>query len=809
MRKQLFTLFAALASSFAFAQSIPNGGFENWNTTQYESPMYFMCANDEGDRPPGNPPYTVTKTTDAYHGSYAIKLTSTVYNGDSLQAWFANGNPGNSPAEGGIPYSQMPTGIRFYYKSSLAAGDSAICIIIFKKNGSNIATYPFTIGSNQANYTLFSGSFSPALAQSPDTVIFGCASSNLMAHGPYPGSTITVDSISFTGVSSQPANFNGSLEQWQTKSRSICLGWHGHAIQTTDVYSGNYALQLVTDPPSFGSDPEVGNVTTGITAQNTTLGGYPYSNQVDTLVFYYKYLPANYPVSTDSAEVQACFKLNGSYLSCYSRRLGYAGAYTKVEIPINLGQAPDTLVLWANSSLWPASSSSIGSDFKLDQLYLTSQKVPISDFGLPPSGTGCVGRPIFLIDKSANGPTAWQWFMTGASPSNSTSQNPSITYTNTGTYTISLQASNSFGSGAFVSKTITIYNNPVVSVTSATVCPGGIATLTASGANTYTWSTNATGPTATVSPTATTGYTVVGTSTVGCTDTVGTSVFVPSAVTPAICMVTVDSLTDNNIIYWDKTAYTNVDSFVVYREVSTNTYTRIGAVSAAALSQLKDTMRLIGPANGDPQIGSYRYKLQIRDTCGSYSALSGYHNTVKITDQQNGNFQWNTYDVEGQTTPVANFILERDNANNGVWTTVGTVSGTQTSLFDPQYGTYQTIANWRVQATGFNCTPTSRYGNQSGTQAAVVKSKSNITNNRTTSVVTNNGIFAVYPNPSSGNITLNSDKEIGSVVIYNTLGTVVFSEKINSTNYTVNLSGQPAGIYMLMMQGKVVKLVRE
>lgn len=807
MKKQLFTFVAALTGSFVFAQSIPNGGFENWNTSSYESPMYFQCANDEGDRPPGNPPYTVTKTTDAYHGSYAIKLTSTVYNSDSLQAWFANGNPGGTPAEGGIPYSQMPTGLRFYYKTSLVAGDSAIGIVIFKKNGANLAQYFFKIGANQSNYTLFSNTFTPALTQTPDTVIFACASSNLFAHGPYPGSSLTVDSINFTGVSSQPTNFNGSLEQWQSKTRYVCLGWHGKAAQTTDKFSGNYAMQLTTNAPSFGSDPEVGHISDGIPAPGTTLGGYPYSNMVDTLVFYYKYLPANYPLSTDSAEVSACLKLNGSYIGCWGKKLGYAATYTKVEIPISLMQAPDTLLLMANSSLWPASNSSIGSDLKLDQLYLKSQTTPISDFNMPP--TGCLGVAIPLVDNSANGPINWQWFMTGASPSNSTSQNPVITYSNTGTYTVSLQASNSFGSGAFVSKVITINNNPVVTSTSATVCAGNTATLTASGASTYTWSTGATGSTLTVSPTVSTTYSVTGTSTVGCSHTNTGAVFVPTPVTPAICMVTVDSLTDNNIVYWDKTLYSNVDSFVVYREVSTGIYSQIGAVPTSATSMFKDTLRSIGPANGDPQIGSYRYKLQIRDTCGQYSALSPYHNTVKITDQQNGNFQWNTYDVEGQATPVANFILERDNANTGVWTTVGTVSGTQTSLFDGSYGLYQTIANWRVQATGFNCTPTLRLGNGNTVQGAVVKSKSNITNNRTTSVVSHNGIFSVYPNPSSGSVTLSSDKEIGNVVVYNALGSVVFSEKIATGQYTIDLSAHPAGIYMLIMQGKVVKLVRE
>jgi hypothetical protein len=411
--------------------------------------------------------------------------------------------------------------------------------------------------------------------------------------------------------------------------------------------------------------------------------------------------------------------------------------------------------------------------------------------------SGCKGVPIQLMDSSYNMPTAWQWFMTGATPSNSSQQNPVITYNTPGTFTVSLQASDSFGVSSFTSKTITIYNNPVVSVTSASVCAGTTATLTASGASTYTWNTGDVGATFTVSLGSTTNFTVTGTSSVGCSNSAGTSVFIPTPATPALCMVTVDSFSTNNIIYWDKTPYDNVDTFVVYREVATNTYKRIGAVSKDSLSMFIDTSRNVGPANGDPNIGSYRYKLQIRDTCGNYGPMSPYHNTVKITDQHNGTFIWNTYDVEGQVnTPVANFILERDNNNNGIWTTVGTVSGTQTSLFDNQYGTYQSVANWRVQATGFNCTPTMRYGNNS-TQATIVKSKSNISNNRTTKVNLVNTGFGIYPNPSSGIFTLSLSTSQATVNVFDIAGNKVASFQLHNSTSQIDLRNLNNGSYFV------------
>ena len=79
---------------------------------------------------------------------------------------------------------------------------------------------------------------------------------------------------------------------------------------------------------------------------------------------------------------------------------------------------------------------------------------PVANFTVPVSV--CKNQPITLNDNSTNTPTAWSWSLTGASPATSTLQNPAVTYTNTGTYTISLVSSNASGASAVVSKTIAI-----------------------------------------------------------------------------------------------------------------------------------------------------------------------------------------------------------------------------------------------------------------------------------------------------------------------------------------------------------------
>jgi PKD repeat protein len=72
-----------------------------------------------------------------------------------------------------------------------------------------------------------------------------------------------------------------------------------------------------------------------------------------------------------------------------------------------------------------------------------------------------VGKAISFTDTSINLPTSWNWTFEGGTPNNSTEQNPVVTYTETGTYDVTLTATNSAGSDTFTQPDyITIENAP-------------------------------------------------------------------------------------------------------------------------------------------------------------------------------------------------------------------------------------------------------------------------------------------------------------------------------------------------------------
>ncbi|MGZ3863495.1 MAG: T9SS type A sorting domain-containing protein [Bacteroidia bacterium] len=272
-------------------------------------------------------------------------------------------------------------------------------------------------------------------------------------------------------------------------------------------------------------------------------------------------------------------------------------------------------------------------------------------------------------------------------------------------------------------------------------------------------------------------------------------------ITPDICLVSADTMwggKEYNVVYWDKTPYTSVSKFVVLREVTSGVYKPIGNVPYSALSMFIDTTRSVGPANGDPLVGTYRYKIQLMDTAGTFSYMSPYHNTIYFQNNS-GTFNWNLYTVENMTlTPVTQFDLVRDDNATGAWHVLSSIAGTQTSQTDPNYATYAATADWRVEAQGFNCTPTFRLGHNNN-QAAIIKSKSNISNNRGIGINNVNAASAlnVYPNPAKNNFTIetsSTDKQ--NVQVFDVTGKVVLSQNINGTT-NIDASSLNEGVYYI------------
>ena len=139
-----------------------------------------------------------------------------------------------------------------------------------------------------------------------------------------------------------------------------------------------------------------------------------------------------------------------------------------------------------------------------------------SSTGATNNGPVCAGTGVTLYDNSTYA-TGWLW--QGTDGSSSTLQSPAMTPTATATY--SLTMTGACGSSPIYTTTVTVNPSPIVRAGggATAIYAGGSATLTASGATSYSWLpgtglSTTTGASVTASPTVTTTYTVTGTT--GC-----------------------------------------------------------------------------------------------------------------------------------------------------------------------------------------------------------------------------------------------------------------------------------------------------
>ena len=388
MKKELlFLCLTIFLQSLVGKTAIPNSSFENWVITPSERPQGYEHTSNM-QQYYDDAPFNMFKTTDAYHGQYALKLTTL---GKSM-AYILNTNPeSGNPATwtNGVAFDQIPTGIRLYYKYNIPDVDSALLIVVFRKNKQTIAAKFVRFGGVKTEYTLFDHNFETPLTETPDSLIFGVVSSDFRDEDAIAdGATLYIDSISFKGIAQQPALLNLSFEQWEQFNMPMSLeGWPGAKgnpgiRQSTDAKTGSYALKLVSFMgKEYADDDDVGvdrvwpgYISTGWWGDdcNCQVGGLPYTQAVDTITFWYKYMP----MLDDEAELWLNFRKNGHSISHRAHRLPATENYTYVSYAFDIGQAPDSVVVQFQSSLWSNTATGYaGSTLIVDDVYFKSDLV--------------------------------------------------------------------------------------------------------------------------------------------------------------------------------------------------------------------------------------------------------------------------------------------------------------------------------------------------------------------------------------------------------------------------------------------------
>ena len=319
---------------------------------------------------------------------------------------------------------------------------------------------------------------------------------------------------------------------------------------------------------------------------------------------------------------------------------------------------------------------------------------------------------------------------------------------------------------------------------------------TLSGTFSYEWSPsesldydNIENPTAT--PGVTTSYKLVLRDERFCSDSTIAEVFVQSSPVINICMVSVDTSENENLIVWEKPETQAIESFNIYKEGLSDDYQLIGNRLYSELSEFIDT-------SSAPNVHADKYKITVVDTCGNESELSPFHQTMNLSQAQGAQDDelvliWNKYiDESGEFTPSSYKVYRGVDRND--MTLEATLSGTLSS-YNYNVESVEEGEHFIVVVDMPTCTPTKASG------GPYYQSTSNIEDEGLFNTLVgrvNTIDFNIYPNPVNKTAIISSNQTIKTIKIYSMTGELIKQyTNVNCQQFQFDRSGIAAGAYFV------------
>jgi PKD repeat protein len=409
----------------------------------------------------------------------------------------------------------------------------------------------------------------------------------------------------------------------------------------------------------------------------------------------------------------------------------------------------------------------------------------------------CQGTQLWL--SCNNDPSfTYQWRRNGVIISGN--NNDSLQVTQSGTYSVIISVNNCpVTSGDVVVNISPAPTTPIIA-SSGTIqpCVGGSVILTTGSYSNYNWSTGAT--TQSINITNSGIYTVTVSSASGClASSAPFTVNASFVAAPQVCIVGMDSLTNENRIVWEKPLTLGIDSFYVYKESNvSNVYTKIGATDYNQLAVFLD-------ANSNPAVQAYRDKISALDTCGTESNVGDFHKTIHLTINQGVGGAWNLLWSHYEGLSFGSYRIYRGTSlsNMALLTTIQSNLNSYTDLSPPSGAVYYQIEI----VNPVNCDPVKiiNYG----------VSRSNIVNNGQSSIYE---VFIstmqVYPNPATDQLILGiSNDLIGKQYVISDLsGRIILQGKINTLHHIIELTNLSKGSFLLNVENSnatAIKFVKQ
>jgi hypothetical protein len=258
-----------------------------------------------------------------------------------------------------------------------------------------------------------------------------------------------------------------------------------------------------------------------------------------------------------------------------------------------------------------------------------------------------------------------------------------------------------------------------------------------------------------------------------------------------LCIVTVDSTTGKNLLVWDKTPNSNVDSFRIYRESSVaGVYQQIGQQPFAAFSTYVDVA-------SNPAQQSNKYVITAINSCGE-SSYSQEHQTIHLTSNLGVggvvNLIWNAY--AGFSYSSFNIYRGSSISNLQLISTVSSGNFSYTDLTPPAPPVYYAVEV--VNSNG--CAPT-RTSNYNSSLSNVI----NITQTGINDVSVREYAVSYYADEIHFSQIANSPVDI---TLYDMSGRVVMKQN-NWLGSSLVVDAIASGVYVVAIQNNTMSVSRK
>lgn len=299
-------------------------------------------------------------------------------------------------------------------------------------------------------------------------------------------------------------------------------------------------------------------------------------------------------------------------------------------------------------------------------------------------------------------------------------------------------------------------------------------------------------------------YTVDIAQTGGCISSYEFEVKTKRAPKPEICIVTVDTTTNTNLVVWEKPETDLIDYYTIYRETSTaGEFKKVGSVDYEEISVFNDVV-------ASPRVRSWRYRIASVNHCGVESHKSAIHKTIHLVTQENGadvtvawdnyeGFTFNSYSLLRYTNDFGWEVIEP----NIAFASLPFYEDTPPSLDGLDYMIEVTPPTGLCTATFGKAQDYNSSRSNKPTGVFKPGDGTGDPHNSVASFENDDFSVAVYPNPSNGDFELELSHKLSNanlnmdIVDFN--GKVIHAGQVQNGVNHIQLDNIQAGMYFVKL----------